>query len=73
MAKTQPLTTAPEPIVPRAPVKVAVAKVATPTRVTQTSSNLTDMLDAVPMPVSWIIFAISSVTLLIQIWNYFGS
>jgi hypothetical protein len=31
------------------------------------------MLDAVPLPVCWTIFGISLVTLLIQIWNYFGS
>jgi hypothetical protein len=30
-------------------------------------------LDAVPLPICWTIFGISAVTLLIQIWNYFGS
>ena len=68
MAKTQPLLTVPAAKSLSAPVIVA----ATDDKAEPATSPL-DMLDSVPMPVCWTIFAISTVTLLIQIWNYFSA
>lgn len=59
MTKTQPLMRAPVAKIQSAPVTVAAS---TPTG-----------LDAIPLPICWTIFGISSVTLLIQIWNYLAS
>lgn len=63
MAKTQPLLTVPQTKINKAAVTVAPgsAPVATTTGFD---------FDAVPMPICWTIFGISTVTLLIQIWNY---
>lgn len=68
MTKTQPLIAAPQAKVHSAPV--SVAKVPAATAASTGISDLVDLLDTVPMPVCWIIFGISSLTLLIQIWNY---
>jgi hypothetical protein len=74
MAKTQPLSTTP-PAVRKPAAIITPAPVATTpaarTVAPATSSGL-DMLNEVPMPVAWAIFGISTVTLLIQIWNYFA-
>lgn len=67
MAKTQPLLTVPVPQPQSAPVVV------TPESGVETSGGSLQMLDAVPLPVCWTIFGISTVTLLIQIWNYFSA
>lgn len=67
MAKTQPLLTVPAAKAPNAPVTVAADDEAEP------PTSPLDMLDSVPLPVCWTIFGISTVTLLIQIWNYFSS
>ncbi|HMJ06565.1 MAG TPA: hypothetical protein VK474_09955 [Chthoniobacterales bacterium] len=67
MAKTQPLLTIPSPQLHHAPAIVPAENGQTWPR------DPVSMLDAVPLPVCWTIFAISAVTLLIQIWNYFGS
>jgi hypothetical protein len=73
MAKTQPLIPAPPsaPRVQSAPVKTVTTTPAVPAAAAPAS--LSDALDAVPGPIAAIIFGISAVTLLIQIWNYFGS
>ncbi|MDQ6912710.1 MAG: hypothetical protein M3128_07520 [Verrucomicrobiota bacterium] len=71
MTKTQPLMAAPEPKVYTAPVKVTAASA---DAVEKTSlTDIFNMLDTIPRPVCWIIFGISAVTLLIQIWNYLSS
>ena len=67
MAKTQPLLTVPAAKAPTAAVLVATEDEA------GAPSRPLDMLDHVPLPFCWTIFAVSAVTLLIQIWNYFGS
>ncbi len=64
MAKTQPLLTVPAATAPSAPVLTA-ADASSPSAVA--------MLDVVPLPICWTIFGFSTVTLLIQIWNYFSS
>ncbi|MFL6594746.1 MAG: hypothetical protein ACJ8HQ_04810 [Chthoniobacterales bacterium] len=71
MTKTQPLITAPQAAVHSAPV--TVAKVPAATAATRSLDRYFDLLDSVPLPVCWTIFGISTVTLLIQIWNYFSS
>ena len=71
MAKTQPLMAAPPPKVHNAPVST-VQPAPTVDKSTAWPSIL-DSLDAVPVPVAAVIFGISAVALLIQIWNYFGS
>ncbi|MEP6822716.1 MAG: hypothetical protein ABI946_10250 [Chthoniobacterales bacterium] len=68
MAKTQPLLTVPAAQTPIVPVVVATHE----ERTAATPGALA-MLDHVPLPICWTIFGISAVTLLIQIWNYFGS
>jgi hypothetical protein len=74
MAKTQPLSTTPPvvrkpaaAITPAPAASVPAARPATPV-----SAGGLDMLDHVPLPVCWALFGISTVTLLIQIWNYFA-
>lgn len=68
MGKTQPLLTVPQPnrdpavISHRVPAPAVVTPGATPSGV-----------DAIPMPLLWLAFGISAITLIIQIWNYFGS
>jgi hypothetical protein len=62
MTKTQPLLTtpAPKPLtapIVRAPIVPAPAATA----------------DAIPMPLLWAACGVSGITLIIQIWNYFGS
>lgn len=64
MAKTQPLMAAPTTRVHSAPVNVAT--MSSPAA----ASSLAGSLESVPLPICWVIFGISSVTLLIQIWNY---
>ena len=69
MAKTQPLLTVPAAKPASAPMIVSAGD----EDEARASGGPLDMLDAVPLPICWTIFAISSFTLLIQIWNYFGS
>ncbi|MGZ5024508.1 MAG: hypothetical protein ACXWBS_06555 [Chthoniobacterales bacterium] len=71
MTKTQPLMAAPEPKVHTAAVKVAEAPVETAEKTS--FAALFDTLDSIPMPICWTIFGVSSITLLIQIWNYLSS
>lgn len=66
MAKTQPLLTVPSLKAAAAPV-ITKAAMAAPVSISATG------LAAIPMPVVWAAFGISAVTLIIQIWNYFGS
>ncbi len=70
MTKTQPLIVAPAAKSPRP--AIATAPVVKKTTSTTTSSAF-DALDKIPLPLCWGIFAISAVTLLIQIWNYLAS
>jgi hypothetical protein len=72
MSKTQPLLATPENRTPNASVAVAKAPAAAATSA-RSLGDVADLLDAVPLPVCWTIFGISTVTLLIQIWNYLGS
>ena len=69
MGKTQPLLTVPSPI--------ATAPVITRTAIDQTNVAPVEVtasgIDPIPMPLIWAAFVISAVTLIIQIWNYFGS
>ncbi len=67
MAKTQPLLTVPvaQPIA--TPVVIPAAEP------NESTSDTLALLEAVPLPLCWVIFGISTVTLLIQIWNYFSS
>ncbi len=67
MAQTQPpLTTLTPTPPPSATIPGAgSAQPSSPTGAFQ-------MFDMVPLPICWTIFAISTVTLLIQIWNYFS-
>lgn len=59
MTKTQPLMTAPAAQIHSAPVNV----------LPKSASGF----DAIPLPICWVIFGISAITLLIQIWNYLAS
>jgi hypothetical protein len=59
MKKTQPLVTMPEPV-------------SKPTSVIVTASTIETMVEDVPMVFCWSLLAVSTVILLIQIWNYFG-
>jgi hypothetical protein len=67
MAKTQPLLTVPSSLAPSAPILVSNGNEAA------VPVHATSMFDSVPLPICWTIFGISALTLLIQIWNYFGS
>jgi len=67
MAKTQPLVTAPEAKAPIAPVTVASSVPVVPSGVEATG------IDAIPRPLVWAVFGFSTVTFLIQIWNYFST
>ena len=71
MAKTQPLMAAPPPKVQSAPVS-SIKPAAGPVP-SFAAPSILDSLDAVPVPIAAVIFGISAVALLIQIWNYFGS
>ena len=62
MKKTQPLITMPEAAPRPASVPVVVAN----------TSDETVVADSIPMSLSWGLLAASAVTLIIQIWNYFG-
>ncbi len=70
MSKTQPLLTVPAPIGGGARVV---------TRASNYPSESSGVgatpggIDSIPMPLIWAAFGISAVTLIIQIWNYFGS
>ncbi|MDQ6623297.1 MAG: hypothetical protein M3Y86_07410 [Verrucomicrobiota bacterium] len=71
MAKTQPLMTTPAAKMQSVPVTVAKTPLV---NVSQESlGEMFALLDSVPLPICWTIFAVSSVTLLIQIWNYLAS
>ena len=59
MKKTQPLTTVPEGTPQCAKLTVA----------TKAASA---MVDAIPMPLCWTLVGVSTVILIIQIWNYFS-
>ena len=61
MKKTQPLVTMPEPV--RAPAPVTVAP---PEPVEEV------MFESIPMSLCWGLLAAAAITLIIQIWNYFG-
>jgi len=63
MTKTQPLMTAPAAQIHSAPVKLAPGS----------SKPMGSGIDAIPLPICWVIFGISAITLLIQIWNYLAS
>lgn len=67
MSQTQPLLN-----VPPAKIHAAAVQVA-PEPATSSASTLLTMLDAVPLPFCWILFGLSAVTLLIQIWNYLAA
>ncbi|MGI8436772.1 MAG: hypothetical protein ACR2NX_07695 [Chthoniobacterales bacterium] len=66
MAKTQPLLTVSATSTPEAPVILAAPS-------EPEAALPASMFDRVPMPICWTIFGISTVTLLIQIWNYVAS
>jgi len=57
--KTQPLITMPESTPPSAPLTVA-------------TNNTSVMVDAIPMRLCWTLLGVSTVILIIQIWNYFS-
>ena len=59
MKKTQPLITMPESTPPSAPLTVA-------------TNNTSVMVDAIPMRLCWTLLGVSTVILIIQIWNYFS-
>jgi hypothetical protein len=75
MSKTQPLLAAPPAKVHSAPVSTIKPAIfpATAAPAAAPSSSIFEALDMVPTPVAAILCTISGVTLLIQIWNYFGS
>jgi hypothetical protein len=62
MKKTQPLLTVPPEQAAAARVQIAAPRPPLPS----------PSVDSIPMPLVWAAFGISLVTLLIQIWNYFG-
>jgi hypothetical protein len=59
MKKTQPLITMPESTPQSAPLTVA-------------TKDTSAMVDAIPMPLCWTLLGVSTVILIIQIWNYFS-
>ena len=59
MKKTQPLITMPESIPQSALLTVA-------------TKDTSAMIDAIPMPLCWTLLGVSTVILIIQIWNYFS-
>jgi hypothetical protein len=61
MAKTQPLMSAPSVAVQHVPINVAAPD--------QTSASI---WDSIPLPFCWGLLAVSTVTLLIQLWIYFS-
>ena len=67
MRKTQPLLTVPQPT---RDATIITHSPAAPAAVTPGTSS---GIDAIPMPLIWAAFGISAITLIIQIWNYFGS
>lgn len=70
MTKTQPLVVAPAAKIHTGTVAAAPAPADAKSAA---KGSIFDRLDAVPLPICWGIFAISAVTLLIQIWNYVAS
>jgi hypothetical protein len=58
MTKTQPLITMPEITLQTPPLTVA-------------TKDTSAMIDASPMPLCWTLLGVSTVILIIQIWNYF--
>ncbi len=63
MTKTQPLLTVSATSVPEVPVILTAPS-------EPEAEPKASMFERVPMPICWTIFGISTVTLLIQIWNY---
>ena len=59
MKKTQPLITVPERTPQSAPLTVA-------------TKDTSGMVDAIPMRLCWTLLGVSTVILIIQIWNYFS-
>jgi hypothetical protein len=59
MKKTQPLITMPESTPPSAPLTVA-------------TNDTSAIVDAIPMRLCWTLLGVSTVILIIQIWNYFS-
>jgi len=59
MKKNQPLITMPESTSQSAPLTVA-------------AKDTSAMVDAIPMPLCWTLLGVSTVILIIQIWNYFS-
>ncbi len=59
MKKTQPLITMPESTPQSAPLTLA-------------TKDTSAMVDAIPMPLCWTLLGVSTVILIIQIWNYFS-
>ena len=57
MKKNQPLITMPESTSQSAPLTVA-------------PKDTSAMVDAIPMPLCWTLLGVSTVILIIQIWNY---
>jgi hypothetical protein len=57
MMKTQPLITVPEITSKSAPLTVA-------------TKDTSATVDAIPMPLCWTLLGVSTVILIIQIWNY---
>jgi hypothetical protein len=58
MNRTQPLITMPEITPQSAPLTVA-------------TKDTSAIVDAIPMPLCWTLLGVSTVILIIQIWNYF--
>jgi hypothetical protein len=59
MKKTQPLITMPESTPPSAPLTVA-------------TNDTSAIVDAIPTRLCWTLLGVSTVILIIQIWNYFS-
>jgi len=73
MTKTQPLMPAPPAKVHSAPASTIRPAIPPAAVKPAAAPSIFDALDAVPTPIAVIICTISGVTLLIAIWNYFGS
>jgi hypothetical protein len=59
MKRTQPLIAMPESTPPSAPLTAA-------------TNNTSAIVDAIPMRLCWTLLGVSTVILIIQIWNYFS-
>ncbi|HEY4283479.1 MAG TPA: hypothetical protein VGM62_10485 [Chthoniobacterales bacterium] len=67
MKKTQPLSTAPEPVAPITPIRVASAPVPV-----VSEHEAAAEADGLPMGLCWGLLAISAIVLLVQVWTYFA-